>query len=131
MKDIAITRSNKWKYKLSIKHLFQDETTNDLIIILCDSLIRQLTKVSNNVVNSNLNEDVVYRISDELDLNIDNFRFLIELADGSIRKQDWLKYEFAGDFQSRFNEYMSMLYDLADERVLTKQNVSEKFIWVG
>ena len=125
------TISNKWKYQIDIKSQFEDETTPELVVKLCKSLIAQLSKIKESVNKSNLTEDYVYHTDSELEVNIDNFDFLRKLADNTLTKEEWDNYSFYGDFEAEFNGYFEQLYDLADERVFTKNGISEKFMWIN
>lgn len=108
-----------WKHKIKIKHLFTDDTTPELIITLCDELVRQLTPIKNKYESSDGEDDnfIYYELEDI----IDNFLFLKELATNKIVESEWDEYSFDGDFESLFNEYLGSLYDLADYK---------KLIWI-
>lgn len=108
----------QWKHKIAIKHLFEDETTPELIVKLCSELIRQLNPILNHYSTSDDGDMIYY----ELELIIDNFDFLRELADGTIPEDKWSSYGFDGDFEEEFNGYLNELYDLGD---------SDKLIWIG
>jgi hypothetical protein len=125
-----IIKSNNWRNTISIKNLFEDETTPELIVKLCDSLIIQLEKINKKESRSNLTADEKYNISSKIEDIVSNFQFLKELADGSIPENEWNNYDFDGDYKDLFNGYFSDVYDLGDERVLTTNNIQEKFMWV-
>lgn len=130
MSEIII--SPNWRYKINIKNQFEDETTPELIITLCTSLVKQLNSIKTKLVESDrIDEDDKYNFEDKLSDEIGNWEHLMHLADGTIQKDRWCDYCFSGDFQYEFNGYLSQLYDLADERILLKNNISEKFIWIG
>lgn len=120
--------NNNWKYTVKIKHLFEDETTTELIKTLCKELNRQLEIIKNKTQNSNITEDDQDRVFEELEMLIDNFDFLRQFADGTIEKTTWEDYSFYGDFEEQFNGYLEQLYDLADTRVEVRQGGTEKFI---
>ncbi len=108
---------NNWKHKIKIKHLFEDETTPELIVKLCDELIRQLDPILKGYETSDDGDDTYY----ELEAVIDNFEFLKGLADGITPMSDWKEYGFDGNFEKEFDEYMSELYDVANKG---------KLIWI-
>lgn len=123
--------NQNWKYEVTgVKELFEDETTPELIIKLCSHIIPQLTKIANSVENSNIDDGEKYLHSAELEELADNFAFLKELADGTIKKEDWDDYSFEGDFEGWFNDYLSQLYDIGDYRVRLKNGDTQKFIWL-
>jgi len=124
--------SNNWKYKIKIKHLFKNETTPELIIILCNSLINQLNRIKESIQKpiNNIVEDEIDCFSNNIEEIVDSFTFLKKLANNSIPESDWDVYSFDGDFESEFNMILSSLYDLADTRILSKNDVQEKFIWI-
>jgi hypothetical protein len=131
--------SNKWRNTISIKRLFQDETTPELVITLCNSLIKQLNTIKERESKGNLTEDEKCNVDNKLFEVIDHFEFLLNLAQGAtddesnetrIPESEWDDYEFDGNFEQWFNDYMTELYDLADERVNTINGINEKFIWI-
>lgn len=123
--------SNKWKYHIDIKSLFEDTTTPELIVKLCDCIIPQLNRILNAVTKSNLIEDDIYRLEINILEIIDNFDFLKSLADGSIPEEEWDDYCFDGDYESMFNNYLKELYDLGDKRVIQTNDMSIKFMWIN
>lgn len=127
----SITMSPKWKYSIAIKSHFTNEPASfELIDSLCAILIKQLRRINHQVLNSNLKEDEKDWASDNLFEVIDHFEFCQMFANGTIPESEWHEYEFTGDLQEMFNDYMTELYNLADARVISKSNVSEKFIWI-
>lgn len=78
---------NKWRYKIQIKDLLEDETTPELVVILCNSLARQIKTIKEKVgksTNIASDQDFMY---DELDVCQDNFEFLQKLASGQNRRK--------------------------------------------
>jgi hypothetical protein len=126
-----MTTSNKWRRNIKIKHLYQTETTPENIIELCDSLGNQLYRIKQTEQKSNLTQDEKNHVSNRLEELIDHFSFLKSFATGDIPESEWADYGFDGDYEDWFNGYLTELYDLADERVMTTNGVSEKFIWIG
>ncbi|MCZ2129209.1 MAG: hypothetical protein LC109_02970 [Bacteroidia bacterium] len=127
----VIEKSNKWRNVIVIKHLFQDKTTPELIIQLCDSILIQLKKIQEQEAKSNLTETEKWNIDSRIEDILGNFQFLKDFATGDIPQSEWEDYNFNGDYQEMFNGYLSELYDLGDERVMTTKNTLEKFLWVG
>jgi len=135
-----ITVSNNWRNTVKIKHLFSDdETSPELIIEICDILIPQLEAIKEKEESGNLTEDSKSDIDDKLFELIDHFGFLKNLAEGAITEStsehripedEWDNYSFDGNFEQWFNDYLSELYDLGDERVDNKHNIREKFLWI-
>ncbi len=130
MEIAEITRSNKWRNSMKVKHLFEDETTPELTATLCTTIIGHLKRIKAREEKSNLTEDSKYHIDTELDELIGHFEWLRDLATGTIPEDEWKDYDFNGDFEKWFNDYMSQVYDLGDTRVVTTGDVSEKFIWI-
>ena len=127
---MEITRSNNWRNKINIKSQFEENTTPELVIKLCDSLINQINQIKNKEEKSNLTEDSKYYVIEHLEELVDHFDFLKSLSNGTIIESEFDDYCFDGDHEKMFNDYLSELYDLADERVITKTGKSEKFLWV-
>ena len=122
--------SNKWLYTIKIKDNFEDEITPELIIKLCSILEHKLGGVNKAVDKSNLKEDEIDYICQELEDIIDNFVFLKHLADGTIPESEWDDYFFDGDFEGDFNGYLSLLYDLSDKRVTDNNGTTHKFLFL-
>ena len=127
----TITKSPQWRYKINIKDKLSDETTPELIIELCNHIIPQLENLRDMIEKDNLvNQDEKDHFDNKLFDVIDQFEFLRSLADGTIDEKDWHNYSFDGDFEEWFNDRLNELYDVADERILLKTDVSEKFLWI-
>ncbi len=126
-----VTASNKWRNTLTIKNLFQDKTTPELIVVLCDSIIRQLKTIWDRESSGNLKDDEKEYIAEGIEELTDHFLFLKELANGTIKKEEWLDFSFDGNYERLFNNYMNELYDLGDTKVTNNLDVSEKFIWIN
>jgi len=130
--------SNRWKYRIAIKSILSDESTTspEKAIQLSEWVKRELVKIKNSVENNTrIDEYDKFSFTDELEMIIDNYDFLISLADGTIKKEDWDDCSFDGNYQNLFNEYLTMVYDLGDKRIISEspdgQQVSEKFMWVN
>jgi len=128
--ETEITRSNKWRNEIKVKHLFEDDVTPELVVTLCDTILVQLKKIQEKEAKRNLVEDSKNHIDSEIDELLGHFEFLRDLADGTIPEDEWNDYSFDGDYEQWFNDYMSQLYDLGDTRVLNASNVLEKFMWI-
>ena len=120
-----------WKYKIEIKHLFSEDTTPKLIVELCTILFSKLNVILDHSQKSDIVEESLDDFWYELEEVTDNFDFLKRLADGSIKEEEWEDYDFEGDFESWFNDYLEQLYDIADTKVILKNGVKEKLLWIG
>jgi hypothetical protein len=83
-----------------------------------------------NYSTEELIEDDKYYVDENLTELIDHFEFLKEFANGKIPKEEWKDYDFEGNYESWFNDYLNELYDLGDKRVVNKNNEIEKLIWI-
>lgn len=125
-----IVLSNKWKYTISLINKFTDYPSKDDIKVHSDDLINNLSKIIKGLNNSTLVEDDIYWAETVLEEVKYSFEFLNDLITGKILESDWDNYGFDGDYIEYFNRILSTLYDIGDVRVLTKRNVSEKFIFI-
>lgn len=129
MSNIEI--SNQWKLTLKLFKPFSDNPSKEDVI---ESAKEIATKLKNTLKSLDklkfIDEDEGLYLQDELEMIIDNFEHLVHLMDGTISEEDFDNYSYDGDYISRFNEYMDMLYDIANSRILLKPNVSYKFLWV-
>lgn len=120
-----------WRYKIDIKRHFQKETTPELVAILCDLLVKDLTKILESSQKGNISEESVEDFWYELEEVKNNFEFLRDLANRTISEAEWSDYEFEGDFENMFKDYLAELYDTGDMRITLKNGTQEKLIWVG
>lgn len=121
--------TNKWKYTIDIKRILNNDTLT--IEEKAKSILSEVKYIKYVTYRSNLTEDEIYFLDESLDLLIDNYNFFIDLCNGTINENEFNDYGFDGDFIKLFDEYLKELYDIADRRVLTKQNELEKFLWIG
>lgn len=132
------TKTNRWKYTLSIKNLLGDgdissptEENKQKVIKICNGILFQLKKLEKNTINSNIKDDEKEVLLEELENLIDNFEFGISLASGKIEESEWDDYSFDGNFQKYINdECLEQLYDLGDRRIVNKKNELEKYFFV-
>lgn len=120
-----------WKYKINIKDEFENNTTPELIIKLCSSLEKQINKILESSQKSNISEESVDDFWYDLEEVKGHFEFLLSLADGSIKEDEWEEYNFDGDYEEWFNDYLNQLYDVADTKITLKSGVKEKLIWIS
>jgi len=130
METAEIIRSNKWRNSMKVKYLFTDDSSPETIATLCTTIIGHLNRIKAKESKSNLTEDSKHHVDNELDELIGHFEFLSDLATGKITEKEWGNYNFDGDFEQWFNDYMSQVYDLGDTKVLTTGNIQEKFMWI-
>ena len=126
--------SNKWRNTLTIKHLLSHDsntTSPEKTIEICNCVISQLNIIKKREETSNLIDDEKWNIGNKIEELVGSFVFLKDMADGSIPKDEWADYYFDGNFQEWLNGNLSTLYDLGDEKVITKNNIIEKFIWIN
>lgn len=119
-----------WKYKIDIKRHFQEETTPALVATLCNFLAKDLKHILKDSYKSNISEESVEDFWHDLKDVMENFEFLRDLTDGTIPESEWEDYEFEGDFEDMFNDYLSGLYDIADIKITLKDGAQEKLIWI-
>jgi len=122
--------SPNWRNKISIKSEFKKKTSPELVSRLSKSLIIQLQDIHKAEFDNNLCPDDKYEVSYLLEDVINNFKFLDDLATGIIPRDEWKDYDFDGDFEILFNNYLDMIYDIGDMKVRTNKNTVEKFIWI-
>jgi hypothetical protein len=118
-----------WKYTIKIKKHFEIITTPELIIKLCTILVKRLDSIledSQKTLQDDSADDIYY----ELEESKDNFEFLLHLADGTIKEEEWDDYGFEGNFEKWFNDYLEQLYDISDTVVILKNGEKNKLIWI-
>lgn len=128
---MKISQSNNWRYKISIKSNFEDEVTPELVISLSALICSELESVKKKLSSDKqAMADDKYDLMDKINDLIDNFEFARDLANGTIGEDEWDNYSFDGDFEVLMNDYITQLYDVADERIMLKGGILEKFLWV-
>jgi len=130
--------TNNWKFKIKIKYLLSDDDmtlptpeVKKAIAQKVTVIKDKLEKIYKQIDNSDIIEDDKYEVTEELEMIIDNFDFLRQLADGTISEDKWYEYSFDGNFQEWFNDYLTQLYDLGDKRIKTTKGNIDKLLWVG
>lgn len=123
-------RSNSWRNKIDVKRHLSEETSNEKIKSLCIIIHRKLKKIlDKETKRTDLRDDYKDLILCKINEVLDHFDFCKDLCDMSEENRR-KEYDITDSLLTVFNDYMSELYDLGDERVLTKSNVLEKFMWV-
>ena len=132
-----IERTNQWLFSVKLKDLLTDENfilpteeNKKKVAELSKNVARRLKRTQKAIENSKIfkDEEDKYSLLDDLDMIINNFEFIVSLAT-TISDTEWYDFNFDGNFQELFNEYMEELYDFADQRVVTKNGL-EKLLWV-
>lgn len=118
-----------WKYTIKVKEHFESITTPELIIKLCKILVKRLDSILEDSQKT-LHEGSIDNLWYELEENKDNFEFLLHLADGTIKEEEWNDYGFERDFEEMFNGYLEQLYDISDTVIQLKNGEQNKLIWI-
>jgi hypothetical protein len=126
---------SNWRHKITIKHLFEKETTPELIVTLCEALTSQLSnlisKEEDDGLVTVLREDYKNYVFGELEDIMGGLEFLQDLASGEIKESEWEDFSFDGNFEEMFNSLLEALYDLGDVKVETTNGYKNKFLWIG
>lgn len=118
-----------WRNTIKIKSLLNDNTSNQKVLEICNSLIWQLEHVLNfettKVKKNTLDKDW---LEDHFEPIIDDFKFVKSAIEQNLDAED---YSFES-WCDAFNEYMNKLYDIGDV-VTVKRGFSDsqKFLFVG
>ncbi len=85
-----------------------------------------------DMVINQLREMYKFKYADELIDSIDetreHFEFLKDLINGAISEDDWGDYEFNGNFQEWFDDYLHEFWDICDSYVGKKHNMKFCFV---
>lgn len=121
--------SNKWFMTAPLKaHLSEDESP-ETVLKVANIFSKETARLAKKVAKSTLlTEYEAYSMSEKLEDISGDFEFVVKLLDGTIKKDDWPNYAYSGDYLAEFNGVLSSLYDVGDERVLTKNNHTYKFL---
>ena len=130
MADVVI--KNDWMFTVNLKCYLSECTARATILEKSKQFKAELQRLLKKVQGSRvIRDDYSYHLIDSLEDCIGEFDWLISLASGKVKEADWDDVSFDGDFSGYFNDTLSSFYDLADERLLTKNNESHKFAWVA
>jgi len=122
--------ANNWLTSIKVKDTFVDDPTDEDIQIssaIIVSSMERIQKIFEKVIDDNFMD---------FDLVLDNFKSIIYHINNNDKAEDTDSLGSWHSWKDAFNEYMAMLYDLADERVnVSGQRGFEdgryKFIWVA
>ena len=85
-----------------------------------------------DMVINQLREMYKFKYADELIDAIDevkeHFEFLKELINETIPEDEWDNYDFDGNFQEWFNDYLNEFWDICDSYVGKKHNMKFCFV---
>lgn len=123
--------SNAWLHNIKVKDRFSETPTDKETISIAKYLKMRLERIKKIHEERSIIKDEDDRdyIIGQLEEVIDGFEHVADLHE-NIKEKEWDNYGFDGNFTELFNEYMSMLYDLGDQRVIVNPNTSKKFIWI-
>lgn len=124
-----LTNTGRWLTRIVVKDTFTDSPTDEDIQNSANVIVLALERIQNRF------EKVIDNNFMDFDIVLDNFKFV---RDGIENRINYKKYDDLGTWHSWkdvFNEYMEMLYDIADERVnvIGEKGFEDgvyKFIWI-
>lgn len=121
--------SNEWMFDIKIKHLLSDSDNPQISDIkeICDQLIRQTSKVIEQIDKSKIVKDEKFYFIGEIEELQSGVEELKSYCDN---KDSWVEFGFNGDFVSELNRILNHLYDIGDNRCLSVDNSSYKLIWI-
>lgn len=111
-----------WRHKIRIKHLFEGESTHELIDRLCQHAVKEIKGViENEELRRDQKDDVErgYFISRLQNLESD---FDVNIGAG--------EDETVEDRQAQFNYMLSELYDVGDTKIELRDGSLQKFCWI-
>lgn len=125
-----ISTNSLWLTSIHVKNSFVNEPTDEDIKYSASLIVRGMERIQKTF------EKVIDDNFMDFDIVLDNFKSIIYHIDNGDKAEDIDSLGSWRSWKDAFNEYMAMLYDLADERVnVTGQRGFEdgryKFIWVA
>jgi len=124
----------RWMYTISgVKEMLNRELDDQTISLLVSKrLFEEVERISVVIEKSNafFETDTEY-ILGELESVLHESEYIKMLASNEIKKDEWEKYGFDGDYQSLLNYTLDTLYDLGDLKLIDNNGVRRKLIWVS
>ena len=124
----------RWMYTISgVKEMLNRELDDQTIFLLVSKrLFEEVERISMVIEKSNafFETDTEY-ILGELESVLHESEYIKMLASNEIKKDEWEKYGFDGDYQSLLNYTLDTLYDLGDLKLIDNNGVRRKLIWVS
>jgi len=125
-----MTTTNEWLTSIKVKSTFVEDPTDADIkfsAMIIVSRLKDIQKSFSKVIDDNFMD---------FDIILDNFASIITLIDNGDNVRDYDALGTWNSWKDAFNEYMIMLYDMADEHVTVKgqrgiDDGTYKFIWIS
>jgi hypothetical protein len=118
-----------WTYNITIKKYFTTKSDKNIISDLSQRLIDQITLIQNKLYLLR-DDDKDYMYFELMEI-IEKFESVRDLCNGTIPEMKFDSFGYNENYEQLFNEYLTELYDLADNIVHNKNNVPNKFIWIN
>lgn len=130
---MKIQQSNEWAFTMNIKEHITNDESKEYIAKLCSIIIKHLNRLIKDLDKSKkYDAEDVHFISTDLCYLKQDFSFLMDVCNGTIKEEDFQDYFFNGDYLAYFNGILDSLYDVADSRILNKKgDVSYKFLLIN
>ena len=127
---MSLIRLSEWLTRLNVKDTFVDDPADEDVLVSAKAVVRGLERIEETF------EKVIDDNRLDFEIVLGNFRFIVE---GIEKNYDFREFDGLNTWDSwtdAFNEYMSMLYGMADSRVDVEglkgyKNGNYKFIWVN
>jgi len=116
-----------------VKEMLNRELDDQTIFLLVSKrLFEEVERISMVIEKSNtFSETYTEYILGELESVLHESEYIKMLASNEIKKDEWEKYGFDGDYQSLLNYTLDTLYDLGDLKLIDNNGVRRKLIWVS
>lgn len=118
--------TNAWLYTIDIKKerdVYSDDSTAKNLHDMCVQLVSEIKKIEELVT--------ILRDSDFQKSELKRVRTRFTKLSNDVTKYTEEVWYYDDDkFENRFDSCLATLYDIADQRVMTKLGISYKFIWI-
>ena len=123
------TNTGRWLTRIVVKDTFTDSPTDEDIQNSANVIVLALERIQNRF------EKVIDNNFMDFDIILDNFKFIRDGIENHINYRKYDDLVTCNSWKDVFNEYMEMLYDIADEKVdvIGQKGFEDgiyKFIWI-
>lgn len=119
----------KWMFETKgVKELINGDDTKESVFNIVNTLVPQLKIIRNKLPKTNLEDDDKESLDNDLFEIIDNLEFITSL-DG--KEDEWPDYSFDGNWTELLNNTLYDLYDFGDLKLIDKDGVTRKLLWIG
>ncbi len=115
---------------IAINDFLTENQEPDSILKTLKAILKELKRIEKREINSNLSKESLDEILNIFEQLKNNIKFVIELCDGSISRDEWYETSFDGDFKGELWHIVDSIRELETLVVIDKNHKSEYFLTI-